>query len=256
MNQGNERKNIADSIRYLLYWQNMERFEFYKEQHLKEEDKKNEINNSLSLPLGVISGLVVALFYIITSFDYKISLIVNLIFLLLASIAIVFLLIATYHLIKAYTNFHNGYDYHYLPDTEELDKYYTDLDKYYNEHSSIENNSSREFKDYIISCFVKTTDKNQKNNKQKSYHRYLSLKHLINSLLVIVLVLFPFGYNYYKKKDCKDSYSVEISNAGKIIDSIKKINFIILNSSKMVDEKPTAPPTQTIKEGQEPIIKK
>jgi uncharacterized Tic20 family protein len=178
----------------------MERFDFFKETYFREEEKKNEINNSLSLPIGVITILIGVVFYLLTNFDFKFNLLLSIIFLVSSLSCILFLSLSCFHVIKSYTNFHNGYGYSYLADSDDLESFYQANKAYYKVNPQLNDISDDEFSDYILSELIKNTDTNQKNNKTKSFHRYLSLKHLITALLLVFLTIFPFSINYVAKE--------------------------------------------------------
>lgn len=232
----------------------MDIFEFYKELNKLEEEKKNNINNSLSLPIGVITGLVGVLFYFLTFFDFKLSLVTSIIFLIIILASIIFLLLSIYHLIKSYSNFHEGYDYVYLADAMELNLYHKELKNYYQVNPNLIDNSDAEFKQYILDELVRNTDSNQKNNKQKSKHRFNCEKHLISSFFLLCLCLFSFGYNFSLKKDKKENCYLDISSKENrnFIDSIILNHKIMANETNQPPRRPIPPPSQVIKEGQNP----
>lgn len=241
----------------------MEEWEFYKEQYYKEIERKSEISNSLTTPIGLISALLAVIFYLITAFSYSINRTCLILFLIIVVIVLFFLSISTYHLIKAFSDFHNGYKYAYLIDTDELDKYCQELKEYYNS-SNLPDNSTIDFNDYLLKEFIKATGINQKNNKSKIYHRFLCHKHMINGFMALCLLMVPFGINYGINK------SNQVPPQSVVIDSTLNLNLnskqnqvffdsIILKTINMVDnkndqrEKPEPPPTQIIQEGENPI---
>ena len=127
------------------------------------------------------------------------------------------------------------------------------------ENPQLEDNSDEDFDQYLIDEMVKNTDANQKNNKKKNKHRFSCEKNLIAALLFICLNIFPFGYNYTLKMG-------EHKNVILLLNSEENKNLIdrlILKNKKMADDKnsptpapkPTPPPSQVIKEGQDPRIR-
>lgn len=150
----------------------MDRFEFYKEQYYKELDRKNEITNSLNMPIGILTVFVATLFYLLASFKYSNSNILFYIFIIFTLFVVVFLIVSVYHLIKALSNLHNGYLYAYLNDTDDLEEYRVNLMQYYSSIGS-EDISEKEFEEYIEKELIKSTGINQKNNKLKTFHRFL-----------------------------------------------------------------------------------
>lgn len=235
------------------------KFEFYKENYFKELDKRNEINNSLSLPIGLITAIVAGIFYLLTNFDYKYSLSLTLIFSSTILISLCFLTISVYHLIKAYSDFPKAYYYSILPDTNEIDNYYQELKKFYSSNTGVTDISEQEVENYILNEMIKNTGKNQKNNKRKSKFRYDCEYYLIATLISICLVLPFFGVNYAYKPNNKEPIEVKIIYPQNVnLNSEENRNFVIgllkdsffMPTNTITQPKPTPPPSQVIKEGQ------
>jgi hypothetical protein len=242
----------------------MDRLEFYKEQYYKEIERKNDVTNSLSTPIGIISALVAGLFYSLTTFDYSLYTSLTIIFLLVFCGAITFLSISVFHLMKAFSDLHNGFSYAYLIDTDDLDNYYQKLKSYY-EQVNTTDNSDKDLKEYVLNELIKCTGVNQKNNKSKIYHRFLCHKHMIFSFLMMCGLTLPFGINYGLHDSNPKIQKIEIDSTLNInlqskqnqifIDSLIKTAKIMASEKENKLEKPTPPPTQIIKEGKDPKIK-
>lgn len=163
-------------------------------------------------------------------------------------------MLSIFHLVKTYSNLYKGYEYAYLADINDLEKYYVDLKKYYKSNLILIDKSDVVFEEYILNELVKNTDINQKNNKTKNKHRFNCEKNLISSFLFLCLNVFPFSHNLKLSKDKKESILIEINSK----ENRKFVDSIILNYKKMVEDKtqpipiPTPPPSQLIKEGQDP----
>jgi hypothetical protein len=244
-----------------------DKFEFYKDFYFKELDKRNEINNSLSLPIGIITTLIAGVFYLSTNFNYDCQslghIIVAFIFVILVVTGIVFLIVAVYDLVKSYTDFPKGYEYFLLPDTNEIDDYEKKLQEYYSKNPEMPNTANEEVKEYILSEMIKNTGQNQVNNKRKSKFRYLCEKNLIISLMIITasFLLFIANYSFGPQRTSISEIKIIGADTSKInFNSKENRKFIleILKDSSMrhisrnTDPKPTPPPSQIIKEGQEP----
>jgi hypothetical protein len=243
---------------------NMDRFDFYKEQYYKEIERKNDISNSLSTSIGIISALIAGLFYSITSFDFSLGLLLAISFILILIIIIFFLSISIYHLIKAFSNFHNGFFYAYLIDTDDLDQYYKGLRSFYEQNNETDK-SDEDLKEYILSEIIKATGINQKINKSKIFNRFLCHKYMIFAFLTMYILTILFGINFGLKNSKLKIEKVEIDSSLNInlksdqnqifLESlIKKSNQMADDKEKKV-EKPTPPPTQIIQEGADPNIK-
>src|SRR5271166_1667886 len=105
----------------------MEQETFYKDQYDRTLDRKNEINTSLSTPIGILTALIASLFYTCTNFNFDDNLILSIIFSIMCMASTWLLGRSIYHLISAFSDFQNGYDYAYLNDTDVLNKYYKGL---------------------------------------------------------------------------------------------------------------------------------
>ena len=245
----------------------MEQFDFYKEFYFKELDNRNEINSSLSLPIGLITALIAGIFYLLTNFDYKYSVAITTLFVIQIIFSIAFLVASIYNLIKAYSDFHKGYDYAILADTADLDNYYQQLKAFYASNTALPDSSKQEFETYVLNEMIKNTGDNQKNNKKKTKFRYNCERHLINSFVAISLCLPVFCIDYSFKAEKKEPIEVRIDTSKTIpinLNSKENRNFILeIKDSVLMPQssnttttstvpKPTPPASQLIKEGHDP----
>lgn len=191
-----------------------DKFDFYQDYYFRALNRKNEINSSLSIPIGLITALVGGGSYLITNFEYRFSFWMTVAFLVAAMAGLIFLLLSIYNLIKAYTNFPDRYDYVFIADNEELEKYRQGLKAYYAAHPSQRDTSEEEFEQYLIAEMVKYTGANQKNNKRKTKFSYNCEKHLINALISIVISLPFFSINYGLKPEKKPSFNARVVPPG------------------------------------------
>lgn len=187
----------------------MNLLEFYKEQYYKEIERKNEINNSFASPIGVITAIIVAIYYSLTSFDYDIRGAWVPIFFLLLTVCICFLAISLYHLSTGLSKYPEGYDYAFLPRTVELDKYYRDLKEYYKQSGS-EDMSDAEFENFLVSELIKCTTINQINNDIKLGHRFYSIRFLILSFIVLCTLAIPYGKSLQVQKEKPNIQKVQL----------------------------------------------
>ena len=112
----------------------MEQEAFYKDQYDKTLDRKNEINTSLSTPIGILTALIAGLYFATTNFDFADNKNLSIAFVVVGLLSVFLLGLSIYHLIRAFSDFHNGYDYAYLNDTDVLDNYYKGLVTFYHSH--------------------------------------------------------------------------------------------------------------------------
>lgn len=242
----------------------MNRYEFFKELYFKELDKRNEINNSLSLPIGLITAVVAGIFYLLTNFDYRYYFIITILFSVAVIAAISFLVASIYHLIKAYTDFPKGYEYSLIADANDIEDYYKQLKEFYSVNPSSINTADHELESYVLTEIIKNTDDNQKNNKRKNKFRYNCEKYLIAAFILLCLSLPFFGINYALKTDKKEPIEVKVIYPEKFhayINSTENRKFVseFLKDSIFMRKdihtnisRPVPPPSQSIMEGEDP----
>jgi len=180
---------------------NMEQEVFYKDQYDKSLDRKNEINSSLSTPIGILTALVAGLFYATTTFDFSDKLILTIIFAIIGCGSLILLGKSIFHLVKALSDLHEGYDYAYLADTNDLDDYYTGLLNFYNSQlgatpASAQLSAQKEFDSYLLSELIKSAGINQKNNKAKMFQRFKCHQFMIFAFISLSLLIIPFGIDF------------------------------------------------------------
>jgi len=175
--------------------------EFYKEQYSGTLNHKSEINNSLSTPIGILTALIAGLFYTLTNFDYTDSLGLSIVFALMAGTAAILLAISIGYLIKAFSDFHNGFEYAYLPDSDVLKQYYDGLIAHYNSQPNSTTTDSiikanKDFENYLIDVYQKSAGINQRNNEAKISYRFQCHSYMIYALISLALLIIPFGVDF------------------------------------------------------------
>jgi len=188
----------------------MDKFDFYRELYHKENERRTEVLNSMNIPIAIISALSTALYFVITSFDYKIETFLSYIFCGLCIVATICVLFAIYYLIRAFSNFTKGYEYQGIPYPNELYHWYNELVEHYANNNGTVQDADNHFKDYLINNFTKHSDHNMFVNDKKYEYIYMSKKYLIAGLIITLLIMLPFGYNYFNKKET--IHKIEISN--------------------------------------------
>lgn len=203
----------------------MELETFYKDQYDKTLDRKNEINTSLSTPIGILTALMAGLYFASTNFDFDDNRFLSYSFILISLVSIFLLGKSIYHLIRAFSDFHNGYDYAYLNDTDVLDHYYQGLITFYQAqpnatlaHSVI--NARKDFDEYLLQELIKSAGIKQKNNKSKIFQRFRCHQFMIYALIALSLLIIPFGIDFGVNKGKDKIQKVKI-------DSIIPINLNI-----------------------------
>jgi hypothetical protein len=191
----------------------MDTFELYKELYHKENDRRNEVQNALNIPIAIISALSTGIYFFVTTFDYKVSLILNYIFCVLCIITTLTLIMSIFYLVRAFSNFTKGYEYTGLAYPQELYNWNLELESYYHKYGVDIIEAEKQFKKHIIEKLVKHTDHNMYVNDKKYGYIYNSKKYLILGLTTLLLTTIPFGYNYFHKKESVQQIKVVDSDS-------------------------------------------
>lgn len=186
----------------------MDKFEFYKELYFRENERRREVLNSLNIPIAIITALFSGMYLFVTSFDYQVEYFLTAIFIALISALGICLLLALYFLIRAFSDFTKGYEYSGIPYTKELYDWNKNLEDYYEEYEGSKKKAKKAFETFITENLVKHTEHNMYVNDKKHGYIYRSKKFLIIALVLSLITLVPFGYNYFNKES--DTYRVEV----------------------------------------------
>jgi Na+/H+ antiporter NhaC len=226
----------------------MEQETFYKDQYDKSLDRKNEINSSLSTPIGILTALVAGLFYATTTFDFTDNLSLTIIFAIIGAGSLALLSKSIFHLVKALSDLHEGYDYAYLADTDDLNQYYTGLLNFYNNQQgatagSAQVSAQKEFDAYLLSELIKSAGINQKNNKAKMFQRFKCHQFMIFAFILLSLLIIPFGVDFgiNKRKDKVQKVKIDsvipVNLNIKCKDTTERLNIKISGNGKASSRK-------------------
>ena len=229
--------------------------EFYQTHYFHETDRRDQINNSLTIPLGVIS-LVSGAFLVIAKeidFPFNASEIIQLHFLGLTAIT---LILAAIFMGRAYW----GYGYAHMPRTEEIRQYFENLKNYYLSLNYSENNASEqanaEALEYVGSQYFANAEKNAENNDIKSANLFKANGFTMASVVFLVISATPYVINSIEEPS--EVQKVEITN-------LKELSMTTPTSQQPKPQsqqqpapppKPTQPPSRVIREHVEPTSKK
>lgn len=170
----------------------MNRFNFYYNLYQIELQRKNELNNALTLPVGLVSVIVIALYQLLANFKYEVNnFFVNALFISVISIATLFLIITIGYLISSYVKLKGNYDYYFIPYADELEEYYRELNKYYRKEIN------DKYETFIIKKLVICITHNMKLNELKTYYLWKAKLFLIYTLCITFVTLIPFLINYF-----------------------------------------------------------
>jgi len=202
----------------------LDQSEFYKDQYDRSLDRKNEINSSLSTPIGILSAIVAGLFYATTNFVYSDNWILSVIFILIGCCTFYLLSRSIFHLAKALSDFQHGYQYAYLPMSKGLDDYYQELLQYYQSHNKHIEDAKADFEKYLISLFIEGSDINRRNNEDKMFQRFRCHQFMIYAFISLALLIAPFAVNFGVEKGKEKIQKVRLTDTVRISEIAKDTN--------------------------------
>ncbi len=220
----------------------MNDLEFYLNWYNKEEERRTSIENSLNIPIGILTAIFILQFFLIKEFDYKDSSNVAKYF-LISFIAISFIsnLITTFYLLKSYHNIYKGFEYKGLPYPSKLLNYKQELIKYYKDHAANFPgiNGEQEFEKYLLNKYVTYIDQNAYNNDCKSKSLHSSRRYIFISIFSILLAFAPFMHNFFKHTEKTDN--VQQKDFNSLNNRILKLEDYVKRAKSSFPA--TAPPT-------------
>ncbi len=195
----------------------MEQQAFYKDQYDRSLDRKNEINSSLSTPIGILSALIAGFLYAASNFGYEKQSVLNGVFILIGIQALGCLIVSIYHLSKALSDASKGYEYAYLPDAVDLNTYHNGLLAFYQAQAGLpaqqaEVKAQQDFDTYLTGLLIECADNNQKRNKTKTAHRFQCHRYTIFAFIFLALLIIPFGINFGLNKGKDKIQKVNVVN--------------------------------------------
>lgn len=225
----------------------MDRIEFLREWFYKEDERKNSLNDSLNIPIGILTALIALIFYLFNEFNsIDENNYIKYPFYIFIATSLLFWFVSVFKLLQSYNDLYKGYSYLGFPcpsflkdENEILKNYLEEHQELLDESITLESLEKKSIETLLIKCL----ETNVFNNDRKSAYLHSSKVHIINSLIIILISTAFFTANYIGNKN----------------DKIQKIEITNYNSYKMAqDEKrPMAPPPpqqtpRVIKESEQP----
>ncbi|RZN80966.1 MAG: hypothetical protein EVB11_11045 [Winogradskyella sp.] len=159
----------------------MENFNFYKELFEKELSRKVEIENSVNIPIGILTLLISSVFFLNKNIYGKTDFLIKIgMVLIVISITLSFVFLT-----KSFNNFFKGFKYKNLPDTIELRNYQLKLNEY---NSQVKKDEKESFKNYLIDNYIQMTDNNLKINRKRLYDLFISKTFIIISIILTMIL--------------------------------------------------------------------
>ncbi|MGH7770675.1 MAG: hypothetical protein ACREQA_00385 [Candidatus Binatia bacterium] len=160
----------------------------YKEMYYFELKRKDTLNSSLGLPIGIVTILAGgALYYVqnLPSLSLDVWTSVFFITFILGSIC---LAMATLFLVLALWN----REYSYLPTPSEIEAYRKALLHYYEQNPNVPPGPDEDFRRFLCEQFCRHVEKNTQSNDSKSGHLHVGLGWVIGAIVLFAVSIGPF----------------------------------------------------------------
>jgi hypothetical protein len=225
----------------------MNRLNFIIEWYHKENDRRLSLNDSLNIPIGILTGLFALFFYIAKEFTFSKEnyLTVEIIFISCLVISLTLWISAVCNLFMSYNKLFKGYEYKGLPYPTELSDQYRNLESFVKQNKTEldkETTADSIYEEQLEQMINEYLDTNINNNDTKSHHLYDAKKYLLGCIISTLICSIPFTINFIENKNNEKILKINIENVTDL-----KTNIMAKKPTP-----PPPPPPRLIKEGQQP----
>lgn len=225
----------------------MNRLNFILEWYHKENDRRLLLNDSLNIPIGILTGLFALFFFIAKEFTFSKEnyLTVEIIFIICLVISLILWISVVYNLFMSYNKLFKGYEYKGIPYPTELSEQYRNLQSFVEENRNeldTETTADSIYEEQLEQMINEYLNRNINNNDTKSRHLYDAKKYLLGCIISTLICSIPFTVNFIENKNNEKVHKINIENANDL-------------NTNIMAKKPTPPPpppARLIKEGQQP----
>ncbi|MDR0473739.1 MAG: hypothetical protein LBH43_08750 [Treponema sp.] len=162
---------------------------YAKERYLWEHSRKNELNNSVTIPLGILIVQISSISYFFLNFPSETCSQLFIAFIVLLSLSIISIVYSVY----LFMRHQSGYQYAYIISPKDMNNYYEkNIAAYINNNENVDfNYVFNELKETELLGYIEATEKNITNNEIKiKYYRKFLLLIIISTTLLIFTLLF------------------------------------------------------------------
>ncbi|MBL7136450.1 MAG: hypothetical protein ISS81_07660 [Candidatus Marinimicrobia bacterium] len=205
----------------------MNRLNFLIEWYHKENERRTSLNNSLNIPIGILTGLFALIFFLIKEFDFEneINNWIYYSFILFLIISIIFWLLVVFNLFRSYNKLFKGYEYDGLPFATQLDEQYKGLETYVEQYRDLLDKDITPdslYEEQLIAMLSEYINTNVDNNDTKSEYLHIAKQFLFGCIISIIICTIPFIINFLEHKD--KIHKVQLENIESVNDKIETIN--------------------------------
>lgn len=191
----------------------MNKNNFLLEWYYKEVERKNHLENSLNIPIGVLTALIAGIYYLVVNFNYSVeNILVKWIFLFAIILTMFFWIKSIYFAFKSYSNFRSGYEYKDFPNANFIRDEEINCKKFYDENKNdldADVTVAKLVEDNIEEVLSTCVNNYIENNDKKTAELLKCKVHLLYCIITIFGSLIFFGINYIKHEK-ENIYKIEI----------------------------------------------
>lgn len=188
---------------------------------------QESLRKALTIPIGIITGLLTTIIFIFKDFDYSIEsnqILLNWFFGLLV-VSIIILFISAFFLFISYNNFIKGYKYGRLPSPSSLNEYYSIIHEYYNQYEkelAPDQSANSIYEDNIMIRLEECLDLNIDHNSKKSESLFIAKGLIIVSIIPIIICSVIYFVNFVKSNNIDDNFPTCVIENTISTDSLEK----------------------------------
>lgn len=224
----------------------MELDDFYQQHYFHEADRKDQLNNAIAFPTGIVSVVGGAVAILAKELDYPYGTSENIQIILLV-VTVFLIIVAIFFLAKSYW----GYAYKHMPWPEEISKYRKELFDYYvsvgNQVAQSEVMAERDVASYIGAEYASNASMNAANNDKKSADLFRANGFMIASVVFVLFSAVPYVMNTAIQP--QEVQKIELVNLKEIMMNVNTPSN--QNTPPVPPVKPSPPPSRVIREHQE-----
>jgi hypothetical protein len=239
------------------------RIEFLKELYFHEWDRRAHLSEETNLPTTVATAVLGATFFLLLTFPYRLD-VVTALFGALVIAAVCFEMATIYHLYHAI----HGYVYERLASTHELVTAKEAILTWHRERGrggeDCVRQAQADFDSDIFVRFVRATDINRKNNKEKGDFLHRAREAMIRALVFVGLAFVPYLLQTFRIDTPPSSVRLE-EPVGVVLEESRMsereareerpLVHVPQPSEKVPPARPTLPPNEAIYEDNRPLVR-
>jgi hypothetical protein len=213
----------------------MNRLDFLIDWYHKENERHSNLNNSLSIPIGILTGLFALFFFLVKEFSFKSEshFYIKLLFVSFLILACICWLLVVFNLFCSYNNLFKGYEYKGLPYPTILNEQYENLEKFVSENKDeldSDDTAQNFYESQLIEMLSDDLNRNLANNDIKSRYLHIAKKYLLGCIIAVIVSAVPFMVNYIQNGKEDKIYNIDVKNAKDF--SLRKEYDVTIKNSK------------------------